>query len=714
MEKELYEVEIGGKKLIAEFTNLADQAHGSVIVRYGNTTVLATAVMSKNRKEGGGFFPLTVDYEERFYAAGQILGSRFMRREGRPSDEAILSGRIIDRTIRPLFDQRMRHEVQVVVTVLSIDKDEPDMLAANAASLALATSHIPWAGPVSAVRVSRQQGKWVTLPSYKGEEGGAGIENDCELVVCGRDGNVNMIEMNGSEVGEDVVMEGLAHASLEIERLQKFQNSIIEKRADAKRVIELPEVGDDIKKLFAEKIIPKLEESIFFEAGRAREYNLLEEWMMFVKENDEMDKALAEGYFDEQVNDLLHKKAINENKRPDGRGFDDVRPLFAQAGGVSPVLHGTGIFYRGGTHVLSVLTLGGPQEAQLVEGMEVQEKKRYMHHYNFPPFSAGETGRIGGLNRRMVGHGALAEKALIPVLPEKDAFPYTIRIVSESLASNGSTSMASVCGSTLALMDAGVPIKEPVAGIASGLMMESPTKYKVLTDIQGPEDHHGDMDFKVAGTKNGVTAIQMDVKVGGIPLPILKEALTKAKTARLNILTVMLQAIEKPRADISPSAPKIVTIKINPDQIGMVIGGGGKTINEIRDATGAEIDIEDDGTVFITGKNGAAEKARDIIAEMTHEYVAGEMFKGVVTRLMDFGAFVKIGHTAEGLVHVSELASFRIERVSDYVKVGMEVPVIVKEVDEKGRINLSVKRADKDFIKPNERDAKLMDEQRSK
>ena len=714
MEKELYEVEIGGKNLIAEFTNLADQAHGSVIVRYGNTTVLATVVMSKNRKEGGGFFPLTVDYEERFYAAGQILGSRFMRREGRPSDEAILSGRIIDRTIRPLFDQRMRHEVQVVVTVLSIDKDEPDMLAVNAASLALATSHIPWAGPVSAVRVSRQNGKWITLPSYKGEDGVSVVENDCELVVCGRDGNVNMIEMNGKEIGEDIVMEGLAYASLEIERLQKFQNAVIEKRGKAKRIIELPEVGDAIKKLFAEKIVPKLEETIFFEAGRAREYNLLEEWMTFVKENEEIDKAVAEGYFDEQVNELLHKKAINENKRPDGRGFDDVRPLFAQAGGVSPVLHGTGIFYRGGTHVLSVLTLGGPQEAQLVEGMEVQEKKRYMHHYNFPPFSSGETGRIGGLNRRMVGHGALAEKALIPVLPKKDVFPYTIRIVSESLASNGSTSMASVCGSTLALMDAGVPILEPVAGIASGLMMESATKYKVLTDIQGPEDHHGDMDFKVAGTKNGVTAIQMDVKVGGIPLPILKEALVKAKAARLSILSVMLNAIAKPRADISPSAPKIVTIQIKPDQIGMVIGGGGKTINEIRDATGAEIDIEDDGIVFITGKNGAAEKARDIIAEMTHEYIAGEMFKGVVTRLMDFGAFVKIGHTAEGLVHVSEIASFHIERVSDYVKVGMEVPVLVKEVDEKGRINLSIKRADKDFITPNERDAKLINEQGSK
>jgi polyribonucleotide nucleotidyltransferase len=344
--------------------------------------------------------------------------------------------------------------------------------------------------------------------------------------------------------------------------------------------------------------------------------------------------------------------------------------------------------------------------------MEVQEKKRYMHHYNFPPFSSGETGRMGGMNRRAIGHGALAEKALIPVLPSKESFPYTIRIVSESMASNGSTSMASVCGSTLALMDAGVPIKEPVAGIASGLMMESPTSYKVLTDIQGPEDHHGDMDFKVAGTKNGVTAIQMDVKVDGIPLPILTEAFEKARKARLEILDVMAGAIATPRADIAPTAPKIVSIKIRPDQIGMVIGGGGKTINEIRDRTGAEIDIEDDGTVFITGKNGSAEAAAKIIADMTHEYVAGEMFHGVVTRLMDFGAFVKIGETAEGLVHVSEIAGFRIDRVSDYITVGMEVPVVVKEVDEKGRINLSIKRANKDFIKPNERDAKVIQEHR--
>jgi polyribonucleotide nucleotidyltransferase len=336
-----------------------------------------------------------------------------------------------------------------------------------------------------------------------------------------------------------------------------------------------------------------------------------------------------------------------------------------------------------------------------------------MHHYNFPPFSSGETGRMGGMNRRAIGHGALAEKALIPVLPEKEIFPYTIRIVSESMASNGSTSMASVCGSTLALMDAGVPITEPVAGIASGLMMESATKYKVLTDIQGPEDHHGDMDFKVAGTKNGVTAIQMDVKVGGIPLPILKEAFAKAKAARLTILETMKAAIATSRADISQYAPKIVVIKIKPDQIGMIIGSGGKTVNEIREQSGAEIDIEDDGTVFCTGKNGSAEKARDIIAEMTHEYVAGEMFRGVVTRLMDFGAFVKIGHSAEGLVHVSEMASFRVDRVADYVKEGMEVPVVVKEVDDKGRINLSIKRADANFIKPNERDAKVISEHRA-
>lgn len=702
MKQQSFEVEVGGKKMIAIFSDLAEQAHGSVILRYGNTAVMATAVMDKKAREGGDYLPLTVDYEERFYAAGQILGSRFVRREGRPSDEAILSGRIVDRTIRPLFDQRIRHGIQVVLVILSLDIDDPDVLAVNAASLALATSEIPFNGPVSSVRVGYVEGNWIILPPLvEGITDHKAPDLDCELVICGKDGHVNMIEMAGKQVSEDIVMEGLALAVEEIEKIQKFQKEVIAKIGKTKRVLELPEVGEDIKALFAEKIAPKFEATIFAgEAGRAKEYALMDEWLGYVKEVEGMSVSLAEHYFDDMVNDLIHKKAIDEGVRPDNRTFDDVRPLFAQAGGVTPVLHGSGIFYRGGTHILSVATLGGPNEALIVDGMEVKDKKRYMHHYNFPPFSSGETGRMGGMNRRMIGHGALAEKALVPVIPPKESFPYTIRVVSESMASNGSTSMGSVCGSTLALMDAGVPITDMVAGIASGLMMQSPTRYKVLTDIQGPEDHHGDMDFKVAGTAKGVTAIQMDVKVDGIPLPILKEAFDKAKAARLHILETMKAAIAAPRPDISPYAPKIVVTKIKPDQIGMVIGSGGKTVNEIRDETGADIDIEDDGTVYLTGKNGAADKAKAIIEDMCREWKPGDMAHGTVTRMMDFGAFVKFSRYAEGLVHVSEVANFRIEKIGDYLSVGMEVPVVIKEIDEKDRINLSIKRADANFIKP--------------
>ncbi len=701
MKKETYSVEIGGKPLVAEFTDIAEQAHGSVIVRYGNTAVLATVVMSKNEKTGIDYFPLSVEYEERFYAAGQILGSRFIRREGRPSDEAILSGRIVDRTIRPLFDSRMRNEVQVIITVLSLEKDEPDVLAVNAASLALATSKIPWGGPVSGVRVVRRDGVWSVMPEFVRDEEGEIVAAECELVVCGKDGHVNMVEMEGHEIPDEVVNEGLAFAVKHIETLQKFQAEIVAKLGKKKREIMFPEIGDEIRALFKRVVEPKLEEALFTGAGRVKEYALKDIWMEEVAKQEEMDEALADRYFEDAVNDMIHHEAIEKNRRPDGRTFDQVRPLFAQAGGVSPVLHGTGIFYRGQTHILSVLTLGGPRDAQMIEGMEVQEKKRFMHHYNFPPFSSGEVGRVGGTNRRMVGHGALAEKALRNIIPPKEVFPYTIRIVSEAFSSNGSTSMGSVCGSSLALMDGGVPIKEPVAGIASGLMLDAKSgKYKVLTDIQGPEDHHGDMDFKVAGTRNGVTAIQMDVKVDGISLTILKEAFEKARLARLTILETLKKAIASPRPDISPYAPKILTITIKQDQIGLVIGPGGKTINSIREDTGAEIEIEDDGTVYITGKNGAAEKARDIIAEMTHEYKAGERFEGEVTRLLEFGAFVKIGRNAEGLVHVSEIAAFRVGKVGDYLSVGTKVPVVIKEIDEKDRINLSIKRADPNFIKP--------------
>jgi len=390
----------------------------------------------------------------------------------------------------------------------------------------------------------------------------------------------------------------------------------------------------------------------------------------------------------------------------DGRKFDEVRPLFAKAGGISSVLHGSGIFYRGGTHILSALTLGGPQDSLIVDGMEQQGKKRFMHHYNFPPFSVGETGRVGGFNRRMIGHGALAEKAIEPVLPSVELFPYTVRIVSEALASNGSTSMGSVCGSTIALMDAGVPISRPVAGIAMGLMSDGKT-YKVLTDIQGPEDHHGDMDLKVAGTSEGITALQMDVKVTGVPMSVLEEAFVSAKTAREQILGVITKEISEPRSELSPNAPRILSMKINPDQIGLVIGSGGKTVNTIKELTGSEVDIEEDGTVFFTGTGDGPEKARALVEQLTHEYKAGDKFTGEVTRIMDFGAFVRLGeasplgekHDAEGLVHISEIAPFRINKVDDVVKVGEEVPVVVKEIDEQGRINLSIKAADPDFAK---------------
>lgn len=702
MQTKSYSIEVGGKTLTAEFTDLAERANGSVLIRYGNTVVLGTAVMSKEDKPAAGYFPLTVDYEEKFYASGQILGSRFVRREGRPSDEAVLSGRVVDRTIRPLFDSYIRRDVQVVITVLSIDTDDPDVLGVLAASLAIGTSNIPWNGPVSSIRIGKVKGveEFVVNPSYEYRDR---VDFELDMTACGKDGNINMIEVGSKEVGDDVVTAALSAASAEIEKLQAFQKGIIKEIGKTKVVIPKPETDPEMIALFEEKIAPKLRGLVF--TGVAG-YDGLEaasnEWLAAFKEKfPEGNEKVAEEYLDEKVNEIVHKEAIENGKRVDGRALDQLRPLYAKAGGISPILHGSGIFYRGQTHVLSALTLGGPQDAQLIDGMETggEVLKRFMHHYNFPPFSVGETGRLGGMNRRMIGHGALAEKALVPVIPSKESFPYTIRLVSETLTSNGSSSMASVCGSTLALMDGGVPITAPVAGIASGLMMESPTKYALLTDIQGPEDHHGDMDFKVAGTRKGVTAIQMDVKVDGVPVKILGEALEKARVARMQILDVIEKEIAAPRADISPNAPKIIAIHINPDQIGMVIGPGGKMVKAIREKTGAEIDIEDDGTVFLTGKNGAAEKARDIIEGMTHEYKKGERYEGTVVKIAEFGAFVNIGPNADGLVHVSEIAPFRVDRVEKYLKVGDKVPVVVREIDEKKRINLSIKQADPNFVK---------------
>ncbi len=748
MNKKEYSIEVGGKTLTAEFNDLADQANGSVMLRYGNTTVLATAVMGGLKD--GDFFPLTVDYEERFYATGKILGSRFVRREGRPSTEAILSGRIVDRTIRPLFNQKIRNEVQVILTTLSIDQDDPDVVSVIAASLALGVSDIPWNGPASAVRIGKD-GAWLVNPDFAAREE-AGIV--LEMVACGKDGMINMIEVGSKEVGEAVLNEALAKASEEIEKVQTWQKKIISEIGKKKVEVVLPEPTPGTKELFDKEIAPKLKKYVMSnKPGHEGISEINGMWTeLFTAKmvtgkpsaaeatdgkGGQGNTAMAQEIFEEAVNDLLHDEAIKNDKRADGRGMDEIRPLFAQAGGVSPILHGTGIFFRGGTHILSALTLGSPGDAQVVDGLIVQEKKRFMHHYNFPPFSTGETGRVGNTNRRMIGHGALAEKALVAVIPDKDKFPYTIRIVSEAMASNGSTSMGSVCGSTLALMDGGVPIKAPVAGIASGLMMrmlvapadatDSPDlseakrrenssrregakyEYKVLTDIQGPEDHHGDMDFKVAGTREGITAVQMDVKVGGIPLKVLAEAFEKAKAARFKILDVIEKEIPAPRTKISPNAPEILVMKIKPEQIGLVIGTGGKTINEIRDVTHVDdITIEDDGSIFITGKNETATKAKEIIFNMTREYMPGEKYDGEVVRMMDFGAFVKIGPNAEGLVHVSEIAPFRVERVETYLKEGDKVPVIVKEVDDKGRLNLSIKGANPDFFTKREEIPKPM------
>ncbi len=704
MKKKEYSVEIGGKILTATFSDLTEQAHGSVILKYGETIVLATACMSHDKQEGLGFFNLTVDYIEKFYAAGKILGSRFMHREGKPSEGAILACRVIDRTLRPLFDQSIRHAVQVITTVISLDKEDPTVLAVNAASLALAVSNIPWAGPIGAVRIGKYDDDNLKVnPAQELRQDDTKYKFD--LIICGKDGNINMIEASAHQTKEEELEEAFKKASEEITKLENFQKKIVAEIGIPKRVIEKEKIGDESVKLFNENILLKMEDAIFVGAGKKKIDELHSIWNKMVKEkfSDRNDFVLEDDLFDDTENNILHEKAINNNQRADGRTMDELRELYVQAGGISSILHGSGIFYRGGTHVLSVLTLAGPEEKLLVDGMESKEEKRFMHHYNFPPYSSGEVGRIGTTNRREIGHGALAEKALAMVLPSVEDFPYTMRLVSESMASNGSTSQASICASTLALMDGGVPIKAPVAGIAMGLMYENDNKYKILTDIQGPEDHHGDMDFKIAGTREGVTAIQLDVKVEGVPIKILGEAMKQSKKARTSILDRIEKEIPSPRTQISSNAPKILIIKIKPDQIGMVIGGGGKTIKEIKEKTRAEITIEDDGTVYLTGKENKAEMAKNIIQEMTHEFKIGEILKGEVVKLADFGVFVRLNPFTDGMVHISEMAPFRVERISDIIKEGTIVPVkIIKIDEERGKISLSIKEADKNFFTPKE------------
>lgn len=697
MQKKSFECEIAGKTLIAEFTDLTEQANGSVILRMGETAILVTAVMS-GRESSAPYFPLSVEFEEKFYAAGQILGNRFQRREGRPSEEAVLSARIIDRTIRPLFDHSIRHDIQVVATVLAMGEDDPDVLGVIGASIALSVSDIPWAGPVGAVRIGQHKdtGEIIINPSYEAREAG---KLNFEVLACGKDGAINMIETAAFEVTEADVVAVLEASTHVHQKLEAWQQEMVAAVGKAKRTHETPPIDETITTFFAEHFKTKLTDVLFSDrAGKDHLYALKDEFIAaLTAAHENVNASTAAAYFETELDRELHRGAIEDGKRADGRNLDAVRPLYAQAGGVSPVLHGSGIFYRGGTHIFTALTLGGPEAAQMIDTIEEQDtKKHYFHHYNFPPFSVGEAGRVGGFNRRMIGHGALAEKAVVPVLPPREVFPYTIRLVSETMSSNGSSSMGSVCGSSLALMDGGVPITRPVAGIASGLMMDG-DRYALLTDIQGPEDEHGDMDFKVAGTRVGITAIQMDVKVGGVPVPVLAEALEKAKQARLQILDVMEAEIATPRPQISPRAPEIVTLTILPEQIGLVIGSGGKTINAIKDETGVdEITIEDDGMVFITGKQGTAHSAADRIKALTKVFAVGEEVTATVIKLADFGAFVKIDAQNEGLIHISEIAPFRLEKMDGVLSVGETVKAVVIKV-EQGKIGLSIKKIDPEF-----------------
>ncbi|MDQ5901469.1 MAG: polyribonucleotide nucleotidyltransferase [Patescibacteria group bacterium] len=696
MKQKEYSIEIGGKKITAIFSDLVDQAN-SVIMACGGTRVLVTAVMSKEKSQTD-WFNLTVDYIEKFYASGKIGGGRFMKREGKPTDEAILAGRVIDRTLRPLFNQQMEYGVQIIATVLAMDESvDPGILAVNGASLALDISEIPWAGPVGAVRLISKDGENLWNPSQKKRVEGF----DYDLIVCGKEGKINMIEAVAYQTPEDKIAAALGEAEVEISKLENWQKEIRAEIGKEKKVLEIGSVSKEALDIFEEKIRPNfMSHAMTKTPGKEKMEELKKVWKDLLKENFREQESFKKevDYFESELDLFIHNQAIDANMRADGRAMDELREIYSKAGGFSEVLHGSGIFYRGQTHIFTALTLGGPEDMQIIDGMEVEENKHFMHHYNFPPFSVGEMGRAGFVNRREVGHGALAEKALEVVLPSKLEFPYTIRLVSEAMASNGSTSQASICASTLALMDGGVPIKAPVAGIAMGLMYRDENKYKVLTDIQGPEDHYGDMDFKVAGTKNGLTAIQLDVKVEGVSLKILTEAMMQSLSARSKILESITKEIAEPRKDISPFAPKIVVTKINPDSIGKVIGSGGKTINEIREKTKTEITIEDDGTVFITGKDKGPEEAKLIIENMTHEWKIGDVTSGEVTGMKEFGAFVKLTNGQEGMVHISEIAPFRVEKVEEVLKIGQIVPVKVIK-NEMGKLGLSIKEADKDFVK---------------
>lgn len=689
MEK-TFKYTLAGRELSVTIGKVAEQAGGSCLVRYGDTVVLVNATASKQPREGIDFFPLMVDYEERLYSVGKIPGG-FVKREGRPTEKAVLTSRLIDRPIRPLFPKGYRNEVQVISTVMSVDQDcAPDITAMIGSSIALTISDIPFNGPTGSAVIGLIDGEYIVNPNSEQRE-----KSDLHLVVSGTEEAIMMVEAGANEVPEDVMLEGIMTAHEEIKKICRFIDEIREEVGKEKQEVYLSKVDEEIDKEVREHATNKMVEAIqtFDKKERSENMDKVKEetFEYFIEKYPENEKDIKETLYTitkEQVRRMI----LEEGIRPDNRKIDEVRPISSEIG-LLPRTHGSGLFNRGQTQVMTIATLGAKGDVQVLDGLGEEESKRYMHHYNFPPYSVGETRFLRGPGRREIGHGALAERALEPVIPSFDEFPYTIRLVSEVLSSNGSTSQASVCASTLSLMDAGVPIKKTVAGIAMGLI-KSEDNLAILTDIQGLEDFLGDMDFKVAGTRDGITAIQMDIKIAGIGKEILKEALNRAKEGRFYIQDKMEEVISTPKTELSPYAPRILTMNVSPDKIRDIIGPGGKVINRIIDETGVKIDIEDDGKVMIASENQEnGQKAIALIEDIIKDVEVGEIYLGKVVKIVNFGAFVEILNGKEGLVHISKISKERIEKVEDVLSVGDEILVKVTAIDNQGRINLSRKDA---------------------
>ncbi len=676
---------LGGKTVTFETGKLAMQAGGALTIRQGDTVLLVTATMTRTPAREADFFPLTVDFEERLYAAGRIPGS-FLRREGRPTESAILVARLADRPIRPLFPDDLRNEVQIIITALSHDEEcQPDILSVIGASAALTISDIPFNGPIGAVRVGYIDGQLVINPSVSQMEKSA-----LDLRVAGTADALLMVEAGANEIEESVMVEALRLGHQAMQDVIRVQNEMRQAVGRPKAEYTPYVLPPELVQLIRQEASDRLIEAIYGakdKLERNEKLRLLEEELIG-NLGEQWDVSCIRAALAEVEREIVRRRILEEGIRADGRDQYTIRPMSAEVG-LLPRTHGSGLFTRGETQVLSVATLGTPREEQTLDDLSPEETKRYIHHYNFPPYSTGEVGRVGSPRRREIGHGALAERALVPVLPDSDKFPYTIRVVSEVLSSNGSTSMASVCGSTLALMDAGVPIRTHVAGIAMGLIMDN-GRYRILSDIQGLEDHVGDMDFKVAGTRKGITALQMDIKVPGVSYEIIAEALEQARQGRMQILDVLEAAIPAPREEMSAYAPRLTVMHVHPDKLGAVIGTGGKTVRTIQEECDVRIDIEDDGTIYIASTNAAgAEKARRMIEGLTEEAEVGRIYTGRVVRITDFGAFVEILPGTDGMVHISQLADYRVSSVKDAVNVGDEIMVMVTDIDPDGKIRLS-------------------------